>query len=125
MASPTQNVKSKLVLVVIVMMGLGFLGIDRMYAGQVGWGVLKLITGGGLGIWAFVDSIRVIINAISQSKEGLFGITRWSDKDMEFVMKVTLGILAFNFVVGGISSIYMKKNMYLKLKEMKEYFTTR
>jgi len=30
---------------------VGGLGIDRFYLGKIGTGILKLITGGGLGIW--------------------------------------------------------------------------
>ena len=36
---------------------LGELGIDRFYRGQIGSGVLKLITAGGAGIWWLVDAI--------------------------------------------------------------------
>ena len=32
-----------------------YLGVDRFYKGQVGWGVVKLITAGGAGIWYLVD----------------------------------------------------------------------
>ena len=34
---------------------VGGLGVDRFYIGDVGLGVAKLITGGGLGIWWLVD----------------------------------------------------------------------
>lgn len=34
---------------------VGGLGIDRFYIGDTGLGVLKLITGGGLGVWWLVD----------------------------------------------------------------------
>lgn len=37
----------------------GPLGIDRFYLGCTWTGILKLITFGGLGIWALIDLIRL------------------------------------------------------------------
>lgn len=34
---------------------LGGLGVDRFYLGDTGLGVLKLLTCGGAGLWAFID----------------------------------------------------------------------
>ena len=40
----------------ILSWALGFLGADRFYQGQIGWGVLKLVTCGGALIWWLVDA---------------------------------------------------------------------
>lgn len=40
----------------IISWSLGFIGADRIYAGEVGLGILKLITFGGFGIWWLIDA---------------------------------------------------------------------
>ena len=47
---------------------LGTLGIDRMYLGYVGLGVLKLITLGGCGIWALIDLILIAVGSLPDSE---------------------------------------------------------
>ena len=42
--------------VMILSWVLGYLGADRFYKGQVGWGVLKLITLGAGGVWWIIDA---------------------------------------------------------------------
>jgi len=48
--------RRRLTVLVISFLG-GFLGLDRFYKGEVGWGVVKLITAGGFGVWYLVDLV--------------------------------------------------------------------
>jgi len=36
---------------------IGYLGADRIYKGEVGLGILKLVTFGGLGVWWIIDAL--------------------------------------------------------------------
>jgi len=47
----------------------GTFGVDRMYMGYWGLGILKLITFGGFGIWVIVDLI-LILGGYMRDKQG-------------------------------------------------------
>lgn len=55
---------------------LGIFGAHRFYAGKTGTAVLQLFTLGGLGIWALVDMIMIIVGAFSDSEGNK--ITEWT-----------------------------------------------
>lgn len=46
---------------------LGGLGIDRFYLGYTLLGILKLITGGGLGLWWLIDIILILTRKMTDS----------------------------------------------------------
>lgn len=46
---------------------LGQLGVDRFYMGYIGLGVLKLLTGGGCGIWWLVDVILIATDGLKDA----------------------------------------------------------
>jgi Predicted membrane protein len=55
---------------------LGFLGAHRFYVGKIGTGVLQILTLGGLGIWALIDWIMIMVGAFTD-KDGK-KLTQWT-----------------------------------------------
>lgn len=55
---------------------LGILGAHRFYVGKIGTAILQILTLGGLGIWAFIDWIMIMIGAFTD-KDGN-KLTEWT-----------------------------------------------
>ena len=55
---------------------LGCFGAHRFYVGKIGTGILHILTLGGLGIWALIDWIMIIVGAFTD-KEGN-KLTQWT-----------------------------------------------
>ncbi len=55
---------------------LGILGAHRFYVGKIGTGILQLVTLGGLGIWALIDFIMIIVGAFTDKQGNK--ITQWT-----------------------------------------------
>ena len=51
--------KKSFLVTLLLSIFLGGLGIDRFYLGYIPLGIVKLITGGGCGIWWLIDIILI------------------------------------------------------------------
>lgn len=83
----------------------GTFGVDRMYMGFYGTGILKLLTVGGLGLWTLSDFI-IIMTGTFRDKEGR--LTLQADEYKKFASRTVLWftiILAVSILAGGIELI--------------------
>lgn len=76
---------------------LGNLAIDRFYLGHIGVGILKLITLGGCGIWAFIDVILILTGSM-RDKQGHSLKNR--DKYFKLALAIFLIVYGLSFLAG-------------------------
>jgi TM2 domain-containing membrane protein YozV len=54
----------------------GVFGAHRFYVGKIGTGILMILTFGGLGIWALIDMIMIIIGSFTDKAGNK--LTQWT-----------------------------------------------
>ncbi len=85
---------------------LGFLGLDRFYLGQIGLGILKLLTLGGLGLWWWID-VHLIGMGVARDRHGQ-RLNRSSSPQgpsqaLAFLLSYWLGFLGLDrFYLGSV-----------------------
>ena len=77
-AKNNENVspKSRLVAAILCFF-FGCLGVHRFYVGKIGTGILMILTFGGLGIWALIDFIIIIVGSFTDSEGKV--LKNWND----------------------------------------------
>jgi len=58
----------------IISLFIGGWGIDRFYIGDTGLGIAKLLTCGGLGIWAIIDWFLIMGSTREKNLERLMAV---------------------------------------------------
>lgn len=91
---------------------LGTLGIDRFYLGKIGTGVAKLLTCGGLGIWALIDLVMVLLGKTVDSEgRPLEGYEQ--HKKLAWIVSGALILAGVVFgIIAGIASASMTAATY-------------
>ncbi|WP_200911624.1 TM2 domain-containing protein [Teredinibacter purpureus] len=62
----TVSIKNKVFAAILCFL-LGVLGVHRFYVGRVVTGIIQFLTLGGLGVWAFIDFIIILMGKFEDS----------------------------------------------------------
>lgn len=90
----------------------GTFGVDRMYLGEWGTGILKLITAGGFGLWTIVDLILIMAGTM-RDKQGREMAQFEEYKAFAYktvlIFAVTLGLVVLInglFLIAAVSQLF-------------------
>jgi TM2 domain-containing membrane protein YozV len=84
---------------------LGFLGVDRFYLGYTGLGILKLLTCGGLGIWAVIDMVLIAVGSMRDAN----GLALMREPTVGTPVKAQTATFLFSWLLGvfGVDRFYL------------------
>lgn len=94
----------------------GVVGADRMYLGKWGTGVLKLVTGGGLGLWVVVD-LLLIMTGYMRDKQGRELLEFHEYKNFAYKTVLIFAVaLAVVMLISGLALIATISQLFIDMQ---------
>jgi hypothetical protein len=105
--------KSKVVLAFMEAVGVAaFFGLDRCYMGQTILGVVKGVTLGGFGLWAFIDYVAIAINIFRKEESisvlGFNGEFSTDNDALQMAMWILVAGMVFKCFFGSWFSLFRR-----------------
>jgi TM2 domain-containing membrane protein YozV len=103
MSNTTPTTSKSYLVTWLLSLFLGTLGVDRFYLNQIGLGILKLITGGGFGIWYLIDLILILAGQL-KAKDGSALTGYEENKKLSWIITAVLAVVSVGF--GIVAAIF-------------------